>query len=96
MDDNILVEINVNQNTSTKVNMRGSGAAVIGDGTNTIVNANVVHHFYQRADMPSSERGGTSVDVRSSARPSRLQCPLLPIAVVPPEVELVCRSMKIG
>ena len=55
MDDNILVEKNANQNTSIEVNKTGSGAAVIGDGTNTIVDANVVHHIHQTAGMPSSK-----------------------------------------
>ena len=46
MDDNVLVEINTNQNTSTNVNKTSSGVALTGDGMNTTVDANVVHHFH--------------------------------------------------
>ena len=55
MDDNVLVETNANQNTSTEVNRISSGAAVTGDGTNTAIYANVMHHIYRIVGMPSSE-----------------------------------------
>ena len=94
MDDNVLVETNANQNTSTNVNKTGSGATITGDGTNTVVDANVVHHFQRIADMPSSERGGTPVDVSSLARPPPPQRPLLPTVVVRLEIEHVRRGME--
>ena len=94
MDDNILVETNANQNTSIMVNRTRSGAGVTGDGTNTAVDANVVHHSHQTAGMPSSKQGRTPVDVSSLARPAQPQCLLLPTVVVPPEVEPVRRSLE--
>ena len=94
MDDNILVETNINQNTSTKVNKTGSGALVTGDGMNFAVDTNVVHHFYRIAGTSSSEQGGTPVDVSSLARPSRPQHPLPPTTIVSTEVEPIHRSME--
>ena len=55
MDDNVVVETNANQNTSTEMNHTGSGATIIGDGTNTVVEANIVHYIHQTTGMPSSE-----------------------------------------
>ena len=46
MDDNVLDETNANQNTSMEVDRTGSGRALIRDGTNIAVDANVVHHFH--------------------------------------------------
>ena len=65
LDDNVVIGTNANQNTSNELNKMGSGIVVIGDGTNTVVDANVVHHIHQIAGMPSSERGGTPVDMSS-------------------------------
>ena len=96
IDDNVLVETNANQNTSTEVNMMSSGAAVTRDGANTIVDAIVVHHIHQTASMPSSERGGTLVDVSSLAWPPRPECHLLQSTIVPPEVEPIHRDMEAG
>ena len=95
MDDNVLVETNANQNTSTEMNRTGSGAVVTGDGTNIAIDAKVVHHFHRTAGMTSSEQGGTLVDVSSSARPPRPQCPLLLTTVVSLEVEPIRRSMEV-
>ena len=96
MDGNVLVETNANQNTSTKINRTSSGAAVIGDGTNTAVDANVVHHIQLTTSMPSSKQRGTPMDVNSLAWPSRPQRLLVPTIVVPPKIEPICRGMEVG
>ena len=46
MDDNVVVETNANQNIFIEVNKTGSGATVIGDDTNTAVDANVIYHIH--------------------------------------------------
>ena len=94
MDGNVVVETNANQNTSTEVNKTGNDVTVIRDGINIVVDANVVHHIHQTACMPSSKQGRTPVDVSSLARLPQPQCPLVPIAVEPPEVDLICRGME--
>ena len=94
MDDNVVVETNANQNTSIKVKRTGSGATIIGDGTNTAVDANVVHHIHQTSGISSSERGEILVDVNFLAQPPRPQCPLVPTIVISHEVELVRRGME--
>ena len=94
MDDNVLVETNVNQNTSTEVNNMDSGVAITGDGMNIALDANVVHLIHQTAGMPSFKRGETPMDVSSLARPLQPQRPLLPTTVIPLEIKLVRRGME--
>ena len=74
--------------------MTDSGIVVIGDGTNTTVDANVVYHIYRTTCMLSSEQGRTPVDVSSLAQPLRPQCPLVPTTVVPPEIKPVHRGIE--
>ena len=96
MDDNIVVATNANQNTCNEMNRTGNGAAITGDSTNIAVDANVVHRSHRTTSMPSSERGGTSLDVNSLTLPSRPKHLLLPTLVVHLEVEHVRRDMEVG
>ena len=72
----------------------GTATAGTGDGMSNSIDVNAMHHILRTLAMPSSKQGETPRDVTSLGRPPRPQRPLVPITVVPLEVQHVSKSIE--
>ena len=71
MEENVVVKVNSNQNTVVQLEKIGSGTIVIGDGTDTSGDGNLVHHILRTSSVPACKQGGTAADVISLGWPPR-------------------------
>ena len=71
-----------------------TGTVVIGDGTDTSGDGNLVHHILRISSVPACERGGTAADVISLGRPPRPHHPVVQTGIILLEVQSVSRSIE--
>ena len=93
-EENVVVGVNLNQNTADQLKRMGSGTVVIRDGTGTSEDGKSLDHILHPSSVPECKQRGIAANVISLERPPRPHRPVLQSGVVPLEVQSVSRSIQ--
>ena len=96
MEENVLLEVNLNQNTVEQLDKMGSNTVVIRDGTGTSRDGPSLDDILHPSSVSERKRRGIAADVISLGQPPRSHHSVLQSGVVPFEVQSISKSIEIA